>query len=201
MFSTAFGFVNQICKAMHICAQLFANDGDIVGVSYGRAVASAIAALAPHRRVRVTAVSIIGALGVENTDIDGTELVRQFVFTYGGDYRWIPRPLLVEDEHTCTKPLQLPRIADTLALARQARWTLIGIGGLSHASLIWRGYLDIHTLSRLQAKGAVGHICGQFFDAKGGILKVGENRRTIGIGLKHCGKCKVLLPSRPEKTR
>jgi deoxyribonucleoside regulator len=160
------------------------SDGDIVGVSYGRSVASAVGTLAPHRQVRITAVSLLGALGVENTEIDGTELVRKFAFIYGGDYRYIPGPLLVKDERTRNALVQLPQIAETLAMARRARWTLVGVGAIVKPGLIWSGYLDRTDLNRIKAQGAVGHMCGQFFTAHGKVLSEEINRCTIGLGLK-----------------
>jgi DNA-binding transcriptional regulator LsrR (DeoR family) len=176
-------------------------DGDVVGVSYGRTVASAVGALSPHKRVRVTAVPLLGALGVENTSIDGSELVRKFAFAYGGDYRYIPGPLLVKDERTREALVQLPQIAETLAMARRANWILVGVGSISHTSLIWSGYIDHRGLERMRAQGAVGHMCGQFFDAQGRVLAASINRRTIGIGLKSLARMKgvVAVASGGEK--
>jgi DNA-binding transcriptional regulator LsrR (DeoR family) len=168
-------------------------DGDVVGVSYGRSVASAVGALSPHKQVRVTAVPLLGALGVENTAIDGPELVRKFAFAYGGDYRYILGPLLVKDERTREALVQLPQIAETLAMARRAKWTLVGVGSVTHTSLIWSGYLDHRGLERMRTHGAVGHMCGQFFDAQGQVLPVLINRRTIGVGLKSLSRMKGVI--------
>ena len=168
-------------------------DGDIVGVSYGRAVASVVAALAPHRQIRVTAVPLLGALGVENTLIDGTELVRKLAFAFGGDYRYIPAPLLVKDARTRNGLIQLPQIAETLMMARRARWTLVGVGATASAGLIWSGYIDRKGFERLRAQGAVGHMCGQFFDAQGRLLADWINGKTIGIGLKSLANNKGVI--------
>lgn len=158
-------------------------DGDILGISYGRSVAYTAAALAPEHKASITAVPIIGALGSDNNAIDGPELVQKFAHAYGGGYAYLPGPLLVKDERTRDALMQVPQIADTLALARKSNIVVIGIGDVSHKSLIWRGYLDKRGLDWVISRGATGHMCGQFFDENGRVLAISTNRRSIGIGL------------------
>jgi len=161
-------------------------DGTVFGISYGRSLASTIAALHPTRKIAMTVVPIIGALGSNNPVIDGPELVRQIAQIYGGEYRYLPVPLLVEDTRTRDALIQASQIYDILALARKANVALLGIGapGPDVSSLIWSGYLNERELARIKEQGAVGHMCGQFFDRDGNPLDVDLNRRAIGIGIK-----------------
>jgi deoxyribonucleoside regulator len=161
-------------------------DGTILGISYGRSLASTVAALDPVRRARITVVPIIGALGSENSRIDGPELTRRIAHTYGGDFRYLPVPLLVEDLRVRNALLQSPQIYDVLSLARRADMVLLGIGALAPeaTSLIWAGYLNARELERVRESGAVGHMVGQFFDAEGQLLDSDINDRAVGIGLK-----------------
>ena len=69
-------------------------DGMVLGVSYGRSLACTTAALQPTRKIAITVVPIIGALGSGNPLIDGPELIRQIAQIYGGEYRYLPVPLL-----------------------------------------------------------------------------------------------------------
>jgi deoxyribonucleoside regulator len=161
------------------------DDGKILGVSYGRSLLSAVAALAPTRKVAVTVVPVIGALGSDNPSIDGPDLVRRIAVAYGGEYRYLPVPLLVEDTRTRDVLVQLPQVYETLNLARKADIVLLGIGALSPevSSAIWKGYLDERQLTRLRNQGAIGHMCGQFYDSEGQALDLEVNRRSIGIGI------------------
>ena len=163
----------------------YVEDGQILGVSYGRSLASTVAALVPNRKVDLTVVPVIGALGSDNPTIDGSDLVRRFAGAYGGEYRYLPVPLLVEDIRTRDALVQLPQVHETLNLARKADIVLLGIGALSPevSSGIWKGYLDERQLLRLKNQGAVGHMCGQFYDAQGQVLDLEVNRRSIGIGI------------------
>ena len=171
------------------------DDGQIFGVSYGRSMASTIAALVPSRKVELIVVPVIGALGSENPAIDGPDLVRKFASAYGAEYRYLPVPLLVEDVRTRDALTQLPRVHETLSLAKKAHTVLLGIGALDPevSSGIWKGYLDDRQLLRVKNQGAVGHMCGQFYDSRGKVLDIEVNRRSIGIGIQTLSKIKSVV--------
>ncbi len=159
--------------------------GQVLGVSYGRSLSSTVEALHHSRKVALTVVPVIGALGSDNPSIDGTDLVRRFAGAYGAEYRYLPVPLLVEDPATRDSLLKLPKVQEILDLARNAEIVLMGIGALAPevSSGIWMGYLDEARLTKLRQIGAVGHMCGQFYDADGKTLDLEVNGRTIGIGI------------------
>jgi DNA-binding transcriptional regulator LsrR (DeoR family) len=161
-------------------------DRTILGISYGRSLACTIAALSPNRKAALTVVPIIGALGSENPLIDGPELARRLAEMYGGEFRYLPVPLLVDDIRTRDALLQSPQVFDILALARKAHIVLLGIGALGPevSSMIWSGYLNERELAWVREQGAAGHMCGQFFDIQGQFLDIETNRRAVGIGIK-----------------
>ncbi len=176
-------------------------EGVILGVSYGRSLASTIAALSPSRRLEITVIPIIGALGADNPLIDGPELVRRFAQIYGGHYRYLPAPLLVEDVRTRNVLLQSVQIYETLALARRSNIVLMGIGALTpgHSSMIWAGYLNERELSWLRDQGAAGHMAAQFYDINGQFLELEVNQRSVGIGIKNlAGKDPVIAVAGSE---
>lgn len=169
-----------------LAAQLldqYVKDGNIIGVSYGRAVASTASALSQKRHVPVTIVPILGALGSTNNALDGPEMVRQLAQVYQSEYHYLPAPLLVKDQRSRDVLLRIPQINETLALAKRSNIVLVGIGDASHASPIWGGYLDRRGMEWVISRGAVGHMCGQFFDEKGQVLLISTNQRSISIGL------------------
>lgn len=161
-------------------------DSAILGISYGRSLACTIAALSPTRPVSTSVVPIIGALGSDNPFIDGPELVRRFAQIYGGSFRYLPAPLLVDEVRTRNALLQSPQILETLALARRSTTILMGIGALvpGYSSQIWAGYLDERELAWLRSQGAAGHMAAQFFDIDGRLMDVEVNQRSVGIGIK-----------------
>jgi DNA-binding transcriptional regulator LsrR (DeoR family) len=163
----------------------YLKDGQILALSYGRSLASTIAALCPTRRINMTVVQAIGAPGSDNPSIDGADLVRRFAHAYSCEYRYLPAPLLVSDVRTQEALVQLPQVYETLNLARKANIALVGIGALPPevSSSIWEGYLTKSDLERLQRAGAAGHMCCEFFDSNGHVLGLEINKRSIGVGI------------------
>jgi deoxyribonucleoside regulator len=160
-------------------------DNMIVAVSNGRSIASTIEQLKPSRKVNLTSVQMIGALGSGSSLTDGPDIVRNFAEAYGGQYRYMHAPLLVEDLRTREFLMREPMVQETLSLAQQADIALLGIGALSDdtSGSIFMGYLKSKDITWLKAKGAVGHMCAQHFDIKGQVMDVELNRRTIGMDI------------------
>jgi deoxyribonucleoside regulator len=159
--------------------------GTILGISWGTAVYSTVQALRPGRRLQITVVQMIGAVGTGDPLIDGPDLARFLANACGGQYRYLHAPLLVEDARLRGALLQEPHVRDTLLLARRADIALVGIGSLvpQASSLLRAGYVDRDALARLRAQGAVGDVCARHFDAQGVELDVELHWRIVGIEL------------------
>lgn len=160
-------------------------EDSILGISWGTAVHSTVQALRPARKLPITVVQMIGAVGTSDPLTDGPDLARLLANIYGGECRYLHAPLIVEDAHVQEMLLQEPRILDTLSLARRADVALVGIGSTvpEVSSLLRAGYLDLETLMRLRAQGAVGDVCARHYDAQGRLLNIELNQRIVGIEL------------------
>lgn len=156
----------------------------ILGVSYGRSVAATVKHLKPTQPMEITVVQVIGALGSHNPLVEGADLARALADKYGGSYRYLYAPLVVEDLRTKDLLIQEPMVQDILSIGRQADIALFGIGALdANFSGLWNNYLTKKELSLFKRNGARGHMCAQFFDLQGGILDIPFNQRSISIGL------------------
>ena len=160
-------------------------DGMIVGVSYGRSVASVVQRVKPKNLADLVVLQVIGALGSGNPLQDGPDLARQLANLYGGAYRYLHAPLMVESARTRELLSHEPLVKDLLQTARQADVILMGVSPLTPdtAGLIFTDYLNKADLERLSASGAVGHMCAQFFHADGRLTDTPFNERAITIGL------------------
>jgi DNA-binding transcriptional regulator LsrR (DeoR family) len=156
-----------------------------LGISWGTAVHSTAIALRPKRRLPITVVQMIGAVGMGDPLIDGPDLAHFLANVYGGEYRYLHAPLIVESGQVRQALLQEPRIQETLAMARRVDIALVGIGSLvpKVSSLLRAGYLDREALAALRAQGAVGDICARHYDLHGKVLDNDLNRRIVGIDL------------------
>jgi DNA-binding transcriptional regulator LsrR (DeoR family) len=166
-----------------------------LGISWGVAVHSTVQALRPKygrshhpigkrlHRPPVTVVQMVGAVGEGDPLIDGPELARLLAGVYGGEYRYLHAPLIVEDVHARDVLLAEPRIRETLTLARHADVALVGIGAPTPAvySLLRAGYVDREALAELRDQGVVGDICARHYDARGNVLDIELNQRVVGI--------------------
>ncbi len=160
-------------------------DSSILGISYGRSIASTVEQVRPRLSDGLTVVPVIGALGSDNPLIEGIDLTRQLATKLGARYRYLHAPLLVEDRRTRELFLQEPIVNNVLQVAANANIVLIGIGSLQAQSsgIIWTGYINRKERDWLHNIGVVGHMCAQFFDIEGTVLDIGINHRSISIGL------------------
>jgi deoxyribonucleoside regulator len=160
-------------------------EGAILGISWGTAVHSTVQALRPDRKLPITVLQMIGAVGTGDPLIDGPDLARLLANAYGGECRYLHAPLIVEAAHVRRALLEEPRILEPLLLARQADVALVGIGSPvpEVSSLLRAGYLDREALERLQEQGAVGDICARHYDIEGRLMEIELDRRVVGIEL------------------
>ena len=159
--------------------------GLVLGVSYGRSLASTVSQVAPRPLKDLTVLQIIGALGSGNPLQDGPDLARQLANKYSATYRYLHAPLLVESAETRDRLLQEPLVKDLVHTAKKADVVLTGVGPLTAdaSGLIFKGYLTKKDLGRLKKAGATGHVCAQFYGPDGSPVNVGVNERAVTIGL------------------
>ena len=167
------------------CVEAIVRADTVLGISWGLAVHSTVRALRPERRLPITVVQMVGAVGEGDPLIDGPDLARVLAGVYGGQYRYLHAPLIVEDQHARDVLLQEPRIRETLEQARRADVALVGIGAPHPAvySLLRAGYVDGEAIVDLRAQGVAGDICARHYDAQGHELDIDLNRRIVGIEL------------------
>jgi DNA-binding transcriptional regulator LsrR (DeoR family) len=167
------------------CIQGILREGTVLGISWGAAVYHTVRALRPERPMPITVVQMVGAVGEGDPLIDGPELARWLANLYGGSYRYLHAPLIVEDARVRDVFLHESRIRETLALARRADVALVGIGApdTQVCSLLRAGYLDSEALDTLRAQGVVGDICARHYDVHGGAVDIPMNQRVVGIEL------------------
>lgn len=100
-------------------------------------------------------------------------------------------PLLVRDKKTRNAFLKEKNIAETLALAKAADITLLGIGlANKKGSLYKAGLLKGKDYKAIVDSGAVGAICGRFYDINGSPCIANWDNRVIGPSLDELGKIK-----------
>ncbi len=160
-------------------------DGMILGISWNTGVYQVVNALQAARQKKVTVVQLTGAVGSINPLLDGPDLTRWLAQNLGGQYKYLPAPLLVESAATRQALLQDRSIREPMALMEKLDLALVGIGSLSPAlsGLLSAGYISETELREIIRQGGVGDICSYHYDLHGNILPLELHQRLIGISL------------------
>ncbi len=158
--------------------------GWTLGISWGRTLDSLVAMLQPSEKKAIKVVQMMGHAGLKNPEIDGPDLTRRLAEKYESEYFYLPAPLIVENVKLKEELIKQPSIKEVLAVAHNANIVVSGVGTLDMVDYsVWAGYLTEMDVVNLIKNGAIGHVCGQFFDTQGRLLDIDINKRFIGLNL------------------
>ncbi len=158
-------------------------EGDLLAVSWGRAVRAVVDAFQPRQRQHVEVVQLLGGTGALDVEVDGVGLAHRLGDLLGARVSLLNAPLVVNREELAAELRQDRSIRRTLEIAAQADVALVGIGATDPAvsSLLRAGYLDDAGLAELVSYGAVGDVCGHHFTLSGELVDAELNRRLIAV--------------------
>ena len=161
------------------------NKVSIVGISWGTAIYEVVNAFESEFYKNIEVIQMIGGIGVENPDIDGTELARRLAEKVSGRYRYLHAPLIVENVGIKEAIMMEKNVKEALQKVKKADVAIVGIGSTNPtiSSLIRAGYLNKKELNEIRKLGAVGDICARHFDIKGNLCQIDLNERVIGIDI------------------
>jgi DNA-binding transcriptional regulator LsrR (DeoR family) len=150
------------------------NPGSILGISWGTALFEVSNMLAPIDYPEVKVVQLIGSATSRDHQVDGPGLARAFSLQFGGQYYTLPAPWLVGDKQIRDALMKERRMQEALGLTRKVDIALVGIGTVDPrlSSLVRAGYLSIEEAEQIQAMGAVGDVCGHYFDIQGNLMEI-----------------------------
>jgi DNA-binding transcriptional regulator LsrR (DeoR family) len=155
----------------------------IIGMSWGTAIYEVVNAFESEFYQNIEVIQMIGGIGAENPDIDGTELARRLAEKVGGKYRYLHAPLIVENADIKKAIIMEKNVKEALQKVKKADVAIVGIGSTNPtvSSLVRAGYLNKKELNEIRKLGAVGDICARHFDINGNLCQIDLNERVIGI--------------------
>ncbi|HHY66188.1 sugar-binding transcriptional regulator [Kyrpidia sp.] len=160
------------------------NSGDVLGVSWGRALLG-IARQLSYRPDKGTDVAqLVG--GVVNTEVQtqANELVQTLAQKLGGKPYYLPAPLFTDTPEAAEMLKGEHLVMEGIQRARMSTVALVGIGSaFSNATLLKHARFPDETSRELERLGAVGDICGRWFTSEGVLCPSELDGRTIGITL------------------
>lgn len=157
-------------------------DGDILGVAWGRTISRLSELLAASVPRQIEIVPLTGELGDNGNYSQINQIVLKISKSFIAHPHFLFVPAVVNSRHLKQELTSDPSILKVLTRWDHLDMAVIGIGAvppkLSSALYVGSQYNEI-----MLQKGAVGDICGIYFDADGNLVEADFYERMIGINL------------------
>jgi len=179
-------------------------DGQVVGIGWGRTLNAFVNALPKTHKKDISVVPLVGGIGELAPAFQVNELARRLAEALGGSYRFFHLPALTYDLEVWEALMRTKEVDSISKHWATLGAAFVGIGhvGLQHASTMFIGdYIPPVHLAQLEAKGAVGDICGRFYDIRGNPVVVGAGVIGISLGELTTVPEVIALAGGLEKTR
>jgi deoxyribonucleoside regulator len=175
--------LDQVAEAAARYLGKIVDNYQIMGVTWGYTVYHVVNKLKPIEVNHLTLVQIGGGLGtIEGTD--NNMLTMMLGQKLGAKAHVIPAPIIVRNRSLRDTLFKEKKIQQTLEIAKKADLVLFGVGLIGQEGMLWQsGFLKDTDTVKLKKAGAVGAICGRFFDADGQKCWGELDDRTIGLNL------------------
>jgi len=146
------------------------NDGLKVGVGWGRTLHAAVEALGDERRANIQVFPLIGGMGQVSASFQVNDLARRVAEAFGGTGYALYAPVFVSDPQVRDALLRHPDVRMVMETWDSLDVALAGIGHFEfhrQSSMFFAEYMDELLFQELEQRGAVGDLCGRFFDIQG----------------------------------
>jgi DNA-binding transcriptional regulator LsrR (DeoR family) len=160
------------------------SEGSKLGIGWGRTLHAVVEALDAPQRMGIQVVPLIGGLGQISSSFQVNDLARRLAEAFGGTWQPFYVPAFVADPAASEALLRVADVESVLQAWPQVDAALVGIGHFAsqqRSSMLFSSYIAADVLQKLEMCGAVGDLCGRFFDASGQQCFV--ERGVIGISL------------------
>ncbi len=176
--------------AAHLVETL--RDGDILGISGGKAVAAVVDALSVERPIDVQVVPLTGGVqGMFHTDVN--HLASRLAERLGGRSLQLHAPLFAERADQREMLTGMTAVKEVLDLGRRATACLVGIGSIAAPG---SSYFDLQPLSApdramLPGLGVMAEFLGHLVHDRGQVANFALNQRLVALRpdeIRRCGR-------------
>ncbi len=157
----------------------------VLAIGGGRNVANVVQRLRRGEHRRLTVVQAMGSIASTLSPVDALEQGRALVSLWGGEFLTLSTPAFAPDRRTRDSFLGSEQIRSVWQRLRKADAALVGVGPLEQSVYIERGVFNAADVAHLRSCGAVGEICGRFFDAQGRECQSRWRNRAISVELEY----------------
>jgi len=157
---------------------------DVLGIAWGRTITQLVGLLAPPAQKHVDVVPLMGERGFTGNYTQMNQLVLQSANALGGTPHFLLTPMFVGSTE-----LRDDLMRDVSSQEVVQRWehltkAVIGIGAVppQPGGVV---YVGEKYMMAMQKRGAVGDVCGRYFDADGNLIDAEFYARMIAIDFSH----------------
>ena len=141
--------------------------GDIVALAGGRTIYELVQHLPEPHNKALTVVQAMGSVDSNVSACDAQEIGRVVAQRLGGSFLALNAPAYIPEKRARDALLRLPQVRAVSDHLDRAQLALVGLGTLENSVFVERGALSPDDIAGLKEAGAVGEICGRFFDKSG----------------------------------
>jgi len=145
-------------------------DGNQVGIGWGSTLQAVVEALDTERQAAIQVFPLIGGLGQISPSLQVNDLARGLAESFGGTWQPFYVPAFVDDRAALEGLLHLTDVESMIQTWPELDVALVGIGRFARqrqSSMLFASYVTNAELQDLERCGAVGDLCGRFFDIHG----------------------------------
>lgn len=168
--------------------------GAVIGVSDGDTVAAVAAGVRRAKTVDIDVVSLIGGVGAPQVPTHSSEVCRVLASGLGARAWQLPVPAVVDDKLAAKVLTETATVRGVFKLIHNMSIAIVGIGSISPRATVFRhGVIDMSYIETVRGKGAVGTICGRFFDSDGQSITTEFDERTLSVTLDDLRRAKLRI--------
>jgi len=155
----------------------------VIGIAWGTTLSAVVEAFTTGEVNPSTLVELTGAMGSRSSEYEGHGIITRLANKLGAEYHYLNAPFLCSHIKTAESLLNDKIISHPLEMAKNANLALMGVGSLDpqHATVLRFGYLSKELIVNLSQAGAVGNVCGLYFDIHGDPACADFCQRIISI--------------------
>lgn len=166
-----------------------------IGLTWGRTLNAMVNELPGDRRIGDLTVYTLVGNAPNDAAFQPNILAQTLLSKYSGSLKILTAPFLCYSEKLCRDIKRDPQIAGILAETKNLDITLVGIGEApaENTGKLSDYPFDDAIISDLIRNGAVGDICGNFFDITGKPCDTAIRNRTLSIDIRELPSHKMVV--------
>jgi len=167
-------------------------DGDVLGLAWGRTILEVVNLLAPSKPRNIDVVPLLGESSYTGSYTQLNQMVLQAARAFNGTPYFLLVPMLVSSKELRDALLRDPITKDVSMRWEHISFACVGIGTVPPVEdqIV---YIGKENISDLIQGEAVGDICARYFNAQGRFLDSKFDERMIGISLDQLRRAKNVL--------